>query len=443
MNIQLDKKSTTEASIKITLEEADYQPKVDKKIKEYSKKAQIKGFRPGKVPTGLVKQMYGKGILVEEINHALGHALQDYLRDEKIKTLGEPLPNTEAAEKIDWDNQKEFTFTYDIGMAGEYAVNTDKVKVTEYEIEIDDKTVDETLDNLRKQFGPMSNPEQAEKGDMVFGSFTTEGGNVSGSGVVGPNDLTEENQELLVGLKPGEELNFDASAFKSSGIMATALGIGQEEVEAIEGDITLKVEKINRKEAAELNQELFDKVFGPGAVSSEEEFRNKIKETIAENYNREAKQLTNQEIRDQLLSNTEIELPDEFLKRWLLATNEKLTAQDMENEYHLFAKDLRWTLIQNDIADQNEVKVEQEEIMEDAKEGLRAQLRQYGMGDEIEANLDAYANNYLQGNEGQNYMRVHNKLRHDKVMGILRDKVAIKNKKVSPDEFQKAVTAKA
>jgi trigger factor len=439
LNIQLDKKSTTEASIKITLEEADYQPKVDQKIKEYSKKAQIKGFRPGKVPAGLVKKMYGKGILVEEVNHALNHALQNYLREEKIKTLGEPMPNRDSEQDIDWDTQKEFSFTFDIGMAGDFKVEADKVTATKYEIEVDDKTVDEAVENLRMQQGiaKSTNPEQAEKDDAVYGSFTTENSEIKGTGVISPTDLTEENKDLIAGLKPGEELNVEPADFKSQGIMIQALGLSQEEAEAIEGDISLKVEKINRKEPADLNQEMFDKVFGPDSVKSEEEFRNKIKETIAENYVRESGMLVNQDIREQLLSSIDIELPDEFLKRWLTATNEKLTEQDIENEYHLFAKDLRWTLIQNEIAEENEVKVEQKEILEDAKEGIRAQFRQYGMGDEMEDNLDAYANNYLQGNEGQNYMRVHNKLRHDKVMNILREKANITTTKVSPEEFQK------
>ncbi|WP_224997598.1 trigger factor [Cesiribacter sp. SM1] len=439
MDIQLEKKNPTEASIKITLSEADYQPKVEEKIRDYRKKAQIKGFRPGKVPDSLIRKMYGKAILVDEVNHTLSHALQDYLRDNKINVLGEPLPQREDADAIDWDKQKEFTFTYNIGMAGDFSVKLDEVKVARYSVDVNDALMDETIENIRTQpqLGNSVEVDEYQEGDLVSGELKAEEGDFSHNGLLAPNDLSDDTKKLFKGLKKGDSVSFDIKeAFNNPTALATATGLSPEEAEKLEGDFTFTVEKINRQEPAELNQELFDKVFGPGVVSSEEEFRTKVRETIAENYERESERLTNAKIREELLANTDIELPDDFLKTWLKATNEKVSDEDLEKEYPMFARDLRWTLIQNKLAEENEVKVDPKDVVENVKEGIRQQFRSYGMGDEMEDMLDNYATNYLQDKEGQNYMQVYNKLRHDKVMEVVRQKVQLEENTVTAEEFR-------
>jgi trigger factor len=441
LDIQLEKKNPTEASIKITLSEADYQPKVEEKIREYRKKAQIKGFRPGKVPDSLIRKMYGKSILVDEVNQLLSSSLQNYIRESKIHVLGEPLPRREDADSIDWDSKKELDFTFDIGMASDFEVQLDGLKIERPSVAVDDALMDETIDNLRKQFGQMTNPEgPAQEGDMFYGQLKAEEGEFTHTGILSPQDLTADTQKLFNGLKAGDSVSFDIKeAFANPSAMATATGLAPEEAEKLEGDFTFTVEKLNRREPAELNQELFDKIFGPGAVSSEEEFRTKVRETVQENYDREATRLANARIREELLSRTDIALPDDFLKRWLKATNEKIGEKELEDEYPLFAKDLRWSLIQNRIADQQEIKVDPKDVMEDVKEGIRQQFRQYGMGDEIEETLDSYATNYLQDKDGQNYMRVYNKLRSDKVLEAVRQKATLSELTLSAEDFRKQV----
>ena len=172
MDITLEKKNPTEASIKVNLTEADYQPKVQEKLKEYSKKAQIKGFRPGKVPPALIRKMYGKSIMIDEINHMLSHSVNDYIKENKLQILGEPLPVTENADKIDWDNQKNFDFQFEIGLVDEFTYSLDDKKVTRYEIKVDDDSIADTLKNLQEQYGKMINPETSEEGDLIFGELT-------------------------------------------------------------------------------------------------------------------------------------------------------------------------------------------------------------------------------------------------------------------------------
>lgn len=443
LDITLDKKSATEASIKITLNEADYQPKVEEKVKEYRKKANIKGFRPGKVPEGMIRKMYGKAILVDEINNLLSQSVTDYIKENDLRVLGDPLPNTEEAESVDWDNQKEFTFTYDIGMPGEFSYElSEDVKIEAYEIEVDDKVMEETLDNLKNQFGEMENPEASEAGDMLYGELKSEeDGEFAHTGLIAIDDIAEGEQEKFIGLKKGDTVSFDIQkTFKDEDAIAQATGKTAEEAKELKGTFTLSVQNINRRKPAELNQELFDKIFGKDAVKSEEEFIQKVKETIAENYQREAENFTDRKIQDTLLEQTSIELPDEFLKRWLLVANQgKVTPADIEREYDMYTKDLRWNLLLSRIAEENEVNVEHEDVMARVKDMIRQQLAQSGLAG-MEDNLDAFAQNYIQGENGQNYMKMHNQVRSEKIMEKVREKISIDKKKVNAEEFRNMIS---
>ena len=442
MDITLDKKTATEASIKITLNEADYQPKVEEKIKEYRKKANIKGFRPGKVPESMIRKMYGKPILVDEVNNLLSTSVTNYIKENKIRVLGDPLPNIQEAEKVDWDNQKEFTFTYDIGTAGDFSFDlSENVKVEAYEIEVDDKVMEETLDNLKKQFGEMENPETTEAGDMIYADLKSEDGSFEHTGLIAIDEIEEKEQKKFIGLKKEDTVTFDIQkTFKDESGISRATGKNAEEAKELSGNYTITVKNINRRKPAELNQELFDKIFGKDAVSSEEEFIQKVKETISENYNREAENYTNQKIQDTLLENTSIELPDEFLKRWLVVANQgKVTPADVEREYDMYTRDLRWNLIMNRVTEENEVKVENEEVMAKVKEMINQQLASSGMPG-MEEHLDTFAQNYIQGENGQNYMKVYNQVHAEKVMEIVKNKISLNKKKVTADEFRKSLS---
>ncbi|OEK05675.1 trigger factor [Roseivirga misakiensis] len=441
MDITLDKKDSNLASIKVKLNAADYQSKVDEKIKDYSKKAQIKGFRAGKVPKGVIQKMYGKSILVEEINHLVGHALQDYIKDNELRILGEPLPNQKSVDAVDWDNQEDFEFEYNIGLVEDFAVElSKKTKVTSYEIEVDDKVIDETIDNVRSQFGTMTNPEVSEEGDTLFGTFKQ--GEFAHDTTIELNELTKTAAKKFIGKKKGDEIKVDLTKLhKDESKQAAQIGKTADELADMDKNFVFEVKNVNRKELAEVNQELFDKTFGPDTVKSEDEFKDKIVETVGQNYGRETEAWLNKTIQDTLIKNTKITLPDEFLKDWLKHTGEgKVTDADLEKEYHLYADQLRWNLISGQVAKDNEVKAEHEDIQAATRKMIEAQFMGSGLG-QLGDQMDSFVDNYLQGENGQNYMKMAEQVQQEKVLNFVVEKIDIKTKKVSLDKFKEIVGA--
>lgn len=441
LDITLDKKDSNVASIKINLIEADYQSKVDEKIKDYSKKANINGFRPGKVPTGVVKKMYGKSILVEEINHIVGHALQDYIKDNDLKILGEPIPNQQQIETVDWDNQSDFEFEYSVGLVEDFKVDLNKkVKVKSYSIEIDDKILEESLDNVRTQFGEMTNPETSEEGDVIYGTFAQVDGDIENDTTLDLADLLKKDLKKFVGKKSTDVIEVDLNKLiKDDAARAALLGKTADEIAELDGAFTFTVKNVNRKEKAEINQELFDKTFGPDLVKTEEEFKSKISETIGQNYNRETDQWLTKTIQDTLIKRTGINLPDEFLKEWLKVTGEgKVTDVELDKEYHLYADQLRWNLISGEVAKVNEIKPEAEEIQAATREMINAQFAGSGMG-QFADQMDMFVENYLQGENGQNYTKMAEQVQQNKVIDFIKDKIDIKEEKIDVEKFKKIV----
>lgn len=442
MDITLEKKNPTEASIKIKLTEADYQPKVTEKLKDYGKKAQIKGFRPGKVPPALINKMYGKSIMIEEINHMLSHSVQDYIKDNNLKILGEPLPNTEDADQIDWDTQKDFDFVFEIGLVDEFKYNLDDKKVTRYEIKVDDDTIAETLDNLQKQYGKMTNPEKSEKGDFLYGELKAVEGDFDDKLSIPIDRVSEKLADKFVGVSKGDKVKFDINeAFKDPETIAGVLNIDIEKAKELNGEFELDVLNVNRQEAAVLDQDFFDKIFGKDSVKSEDEFKNKVKETISQNYSRETDAYLNNSIQEAIIKDTEVELPNDFLKKWLLASNEgKITEEDIKNEYDAYSKDIKWTLIQNKIIEDQEIKVENQDIELKAKELIKEQLASSGLLGQFDDNLDVFVQNYLQSEKGENYMKIFNQVKAEKVFNAIKEKITIEDKKVDVEEFKNIVT---
>lgn len=442
MDIVLDKQSATEASIKVKLNEADYQPKVEEKVKEYSRKANIKGFRPGKVPTNLIKKMYGKAILVDEINHLVSHAVNDYIKENKVRILGEPLPNLEKAQEINWEDQKEFEFEYNVGIVDDFKIDLAKIELTAYDLEVSEKVIDETIENIRNQFGESEDKEQSSESDSIYGEVTSGNSDFKRFVIIPVNKIASKEQKKFTGIKKGDKIEFEAKkAFDKEEILEDVFGGAKDEVLALKEPLVLEVKNISQKKPAELNQELFDKVFGKDVVSSEEEFRNKIRETISENYKRETEMFLERQVQEQLVETTLLELPDNFLKKWLLASNSgKISEEDIEREYEYYAKDLKWTLIKNKIAEENSIKTEHSDVVEKAKDLIRQQLASSGMAGMMEDNLDSFAENYLQGNKGENYYNLFNRLQTEKAVQFIKEKINLKHKKVSVDEFKKIIS---
>jgi trigger factor len=443
LEITLNKKNNTEGVIKIKLTEGDYQPHVEEKVKDYSRKANIKGFRQGKVPSGVIKKMFGKSILVDEINHLLSHKLSDYIKDNQIKILGDPLPNQEKAKQIDWDTQKDFEFEYQIGMVDDFTYEvSSKVKVKSYPIEVDQNTIDETLTDLKKRFGKVSEPETSEVDDNLFGELRAKEGDFKKEhAFIAIEKVDKKEQKKFIGLKKDDEVEFEISKiFSEDAQVAQLLGVSDEEAKAAKGKYIFKLTNISRVEPAAVNTELFDRVFGKDVVTTEEEFLNKVKETISENYKRESEHFLDHNIEDYFISNTSINLPDEFLRSWLLSSsNGEVTEDVLNKEFEHYKRGLKWDLVKNRIADDNKITVEAEEVRNKAKELIVAQFGGQAFVQQLGDRLDGIADNYLQNENGQNFMRLYNQLRGDKILKFIKDNITVEEKKVSVEEFKKIV----
>lgn len=445
MNITLDKPSPTDGLIRVSMQESDYLPKVEEKVKEYSRKMNIKGFRQGKVPAGVVRKMFGKSILVEEVNHLLSHAVSDYIRDKKLNVLGDPMPNEEKARLIDWDSQKDFEFEFKVGIVEDFKVELSAdIKLTTHIIEVDQKVIDETLEDIKRRFGNLTYPDESSEVDNLFGDVTDASGNKKSS-YIQINKLNQAAQKKFVGLKKESELSFDVEGISSDlQVIAQAINVSEEEARNAKGLYTLKVTNITHMEPAVINQELFDKVFGKDVVKSEEEFMNKIRETIAENYKRESDHLLEHEIQHYMTDHVKVNMPDEFLKAWLKTTGDgSITDDVLSKEFNDYKTGLKWDLIKNRIADEHQIKVEGDEVRSRAKDIIAQQFGGAGIAEQLGERFDKIADNYLAGQDGkgENFMRIYNQMRHEKIMKVVREKITISEKKVTLDEFKKLAEA--
>jgi len=443
MNISLDQQTVTDGTLKISLQEKDYLPKVEQKVREYSRKATIKGFRQGKVPSGVIKKMYGKSILVEEVNHLVSHGISDYIKENKLRILGDPLPNEEKARTIDWDTQKDFEFEFQLGMVDDFKVDlSNKVKVTSHPIEVSEKVMDNTITDLQRRYGQVSYPETSEANDNLHGEIVLADGTTQNS-YIPVEKVDKKAQKKFIGVKKDDAITFDISDINDDNVKSQVLNADPTEVQTAKGEYTFKVTNITRVAPAELNAELFEKVFGKDAVADEAAFREKVKETMATNYNRETDHLLEHEIQHWYVDNTKIEMPETFLKKWIMSSsNGQVDDETLQKEFGAYKESLKWNLIVNKIADDHKISVEPEEV----KIKARAQiLEQFGgnaaLADQLGERFDGIVDNYLQGQDGkgENFMKLYNQLRMEKIMKIIRESITINEKKVSLEEFEKLV----
>jgi trigger factor len=439
LDITLDKQTNTDASIRIKLQEADYQPKVESKLKEYSKKAQIKGFRPGKVPPSLIKKMYGKSVMVDEINQLLSDTVNNYIKENKLPIVGEPLPDTEQAESIDWDTQKEFEFSYHVGLVPDFTVPVDKLDVTDYQVELSEAELDEAITNLRKRNGETTHPEATAEGDFIYGALRQVDGDISKEDAfISLDTIKKEALAPFVGVSKDQTITFDiGNTFEKAETAAHVIGTTTEEAEKLSGNFEFTVTDIERSEPATLDQDFFDKMLGKDKVTSEDEFRNKVKEILQENYKQGADKRLVEQIQSQLIDTTDITLPDDFLKKWLKASNSKVNDEVIAKEYNLYVKDLKWSLIKNKLAEENSIKVEHEEVIGKAKNMINQQFASMGMAELPDENLTSYADNFLKAEKGKNYMNIFEQVFTDKVVEQVKSQASVKTQTVSSEEFQK------
>ena len=386
--------------------------------------------------------MYGKGILIEEVNQLLTQSVNGYIKENKLNLVGEPLPDVEKGSDIDWDTQKEFEFSYDLGLAPDFTVDlSENVRVTDYEITLDDQEVDDTIEKLRGQYSRPEVAETAEVGDTLSGTLRQ----VNGEFVTDQVRLVLKEEAVaaellprLVGLTKDGQVTFDLeTAFPNREALARATGVSPEAAEALSGEFELTVGEITRPTPSPLDQEFFDRILGKDAASTEAEFRDKLREIIAENYRRETDALLNKNLREDLIRQNAFDLPDEFLKRWLLTSNEgKVTAEQVEGEYDLYARELRWNLIKNKIAEQNDLKVEHEEVMNRTRGMVMQQFGLQANSEAMQDTLDRIADNFLKAEKGKNYMNLFDQVFNDKVLQLVREKITLEKKPVGVEAFK-------
>lgn len=451
MNIVRKDLDQNNAVVTLRIEKADYAEKVDKTLRDYRKKANIPGFRPGMVPVGLVKKMYGKAILAEEINKLVSDNLYNYIRENNVNILGEPLPNETEQQPIDFDTQEDFEFIFDLGIAPEFEVELSKKdKVKYYNIAVSEEMIENQIKSYTARYGKYIQEEVVEEKDMLKGELLEmANGKVNESGIkVQDATLTaaymkdDAQKALFVGAKKGDVIVFNpGKAFENESEISSMLKISKDAAKTIESDFQLKIESITRYHESEVNQELFDKVYGEGVVSSEEEFKAKIKENIQENLVSDSEYKFGVDAQAMLVAKYDsLPFPDAFLKRWVLATNENLSSQKLEEDYPKMIADLKWQLIKDKLAKANEVKVEASDVEDFAKKMAKSQFAQYGMiglDEEIIAN---YAKDIMKKEE--TLKNIIDKVAENKVIDAVKNLVKLENKEVSIDEFNKMFETK-
>lgn len=451
MNITRENADALNAVLKVNIEEADYSQKVDDVLKDYRKKANVPGFRPGKVPMGMIKKMYYVPVLVEEVNKLVSESTSKYLIDEKLNILGEPMPSETEQSTIDWENDKTFEFAFDLGLAPEVDLTiTGRNKFTKYKIKIDDEIRSKYIENYARKFGAFKTVEEIGDKEFIKCDFVEldEAGNPKEDGLkveegsISLEFMKEEAEEAkkeFKGKKVGDKVVLDVKKyFTNEADLAGMLKIQKEELGNIGNMFELEIKTISIYEASEINQELFDKVYGEGVVKSEEEFKAKIDEEIEANLEQESDWKFTQDTKEALISKNKLELPDAFLKRWLLAVNkDKFTAEQIEAEYPKFAEDLNWQLLRDKLGKDNEIQVSEEEAKEVAKKFAQYQFMQYGMGggnipDEY---LDNYASELMKKEEDRR--RFFEQKLEEKVFDKIKEIAKVEEKEITSEKFNK------
>ncbi len=445
MNITRENIDNLNAILRINVVKSDYEDKVESLLKDYRKKATIKGFRPGMVPIGLVRKIYGRAVQIDEINKIVTDGIQKYIADEKIEILGDPLP-ADDQDNIDFDTQEDFNFSFELALAPVIELNlSNKNKVPFYQIIIDEKMKNDYIDNYARRYGELRSADTTEAKDVIKGKI--EAADDDGNAV--PEGISIENTSLgidiikddniksdFLGKMIGDTIVFDIKkAYPNDNEIAGILHITKDEVALTNSNFRFTISEISRFFPAQIDQELFDKVYGEGVVTDEEEFMKKVEDEISLSLQRESDFKLMLDLKALALEKTDFQLPEEFLKKWLLKVNEKTTKEQISEEFASFRKDLKWQLIRNKVARDNEVKISEEELQKEAENITRQQFQQYGLFYATDEQISRYALETLKREDDAK--KIADRILEEKVTGILRDQVKLENKSVTVDEFNK------
>ena len=434
------------ALLTVNIEKADYQERVEKVLKKYRQQVNMPGFRKGMVPMSLIKKQFGKSAMAEEVDKLMQDAVNNYIRENKVNMLGMPLPNDEKMQTIDFDTQEDFEFVFDIALAPEFKAEiTEQDTLDFYTIAVSDEMVNSQVDMYAQRAAKYEKVEEYADRDMVKGLLaeldengnTKEGGIQVEGAVMMPSYMKNDEQKAIFATaKVNDVLVFNPNAaFEGNEAeLSSLLKIKREEVAEMKSNFSFQVEEITRAVPAALDQALFDQVFGEGAVSSEEEFRGKIKEGIAAQFVADSNYKFLLDARTYLMNKVgKLEFPDALLKKIMLLNNEDKGESFVEENYEKSLEELTWHLIKEQLVEAFGIKVEQADILEIAKENTRMQFAQYGMMSIPEEMLENYAKEMLKKKE--NVEGLVNRAVESKLAVALKSKAALNNKEVSMEEF--------
>ena len=446
MNVSMQNVDNVSALLTVNIEKADYQEKVEKLLKKYRQQVNMPGFRKGMVPMSLIKKQFGKSAMAEEVDKLMQDAVNNYIRENKVNMLGMPLPNDEKMQTIDFDTQENFEFVFDIALAPEFKAEVSEQDAIDfYTITVSDEMVNSQVDMYAQRAAKYEKVEEYADRDMVKGLLaeldengnTKEGGIQVEGAVMMPSYMKNDEQKAIFATaKVNDVLVFNPNAaFEGNEAeLSSLLKIKREEVAEMKSNFSFQIEEITRAVPAALTQELFDQVFGEGAVSSEEEFRGKIKEGIAAQFLADSNYKFLLDARTYLMNKVgKLEFPDALLKKIMLMNNEDKGESFVEENYEKSLEELTWHLIKEQLVEAFEIKVEQADVLEMAKENTRMQFAQYGMMSIPEEMLENYAKEMLKKKE--NVEGLVNRAVETKLAAALKGKVALNNKEVSMEEF--------
>jgi len=426
--------------LSVEIQKKDYESNVDKVLKDYRKRANIPGFRKGHTPIGLIKKQYGMSVKVDEINKLMQKSLSEYLNTEKLAILGNPIPVEK--NEIDW-NSDVLSFDFEIGLSPEFDVNLkNKKAILSYEIDVDKKMIDDQIKNIQNQYGKLVSRDKVEDGFEINGTFSNEEFEVENrSNFKLENIKGKSNQEIFLGLKVGESIILKTKdLFKNESDLSFHLKLNDENKDKIK-TVNFSLNEINERQPADLDQELFDKLFGKDSVKTVTELKKKLKSDAESNFVNQTDQKLLNDVTEYLIENTKFNLPDEFLKKWMQTAGEKkLSVVEAESEYEKSEKGLRYQLIEAKLIEQNDIKIDPSQIKNFAKELIKSQMKQYGQNNPDEKELESISQRILSNKE--EVKRISDQLLSKKLIELFKSNLKFKNNKVTYDKFIEMAYAK-
>ena len=438
MNITRENIDALNAVVKVDIAKEDYNDKVEKILTDYRKTANIPGFRKGHVPMGMVKKQYGKAVLVDEVNKLLQEALNKYLTEEKLDVLGHPLPKPQ--DNLDWDSEK-LSFEFELGLSPEFDVDIKSKKaITSYTIVAGDKMIDDQINNIQKQYGKLLSQKEVTKDSEITGVFKNEEKEIENTVTLTLDKFKgKATEKKFIGAKVGDVITLKTKGLYSDDHeLMHALKLSHDDIHGLDIEVAFTVSEINERELADLDQELFDKLFGKGTVTSVTELKEKIKEDAEKQFKQQADQKLLNDVTEYLVDNTKFDLPGEFLTKWMQTSGEnQLSEEEAKEEYEKSEKSLRYQLIEGKLITDNNIQVTMDDIKDHAKQMIKMQMAQYGQMDPSDKELEDIAARVLSNQDEAR--RISEQIISQKLLELYKEKANLKTKELTYEDFIKEV----